>query len=518
MGFRFRAAVLAAAVLAAPVVLAQDATLTARDGGLSLSGDLLGFDGEFYQLRTEYGDLTVDAAAVLCDGPACPDLAAPRADIRITGAEDAARRLLPPMLSAFARARGLSWAIQQTDEGFTAQIDEPRSGQRLADIAFAPAPPAEARKLIDTGLADLSVAALAAPEVNARVLAMEALVPLVARDNPVQRVKTADLARALTGEITNWRDLGGPDMPVVLHGLSSGSALQIAAEARLGQRIDSAIVHESPAVLAEAVARDPWALALSGVTVAGDARVLPITDSCDFPLPANALSVKAEDYPLSAHLYLLAPKRRLPLLAREFLEFLATDAAQAAVAAAGFIDRRPVRMHLTGEGQRLLNAIRNAGPEVSLDELQRLAAAMTGAERLSLTFRFDDGSSGLDAASQDALAQLGRLIAARSFDGYALTFAGFSDGSGDAAVNLDLSRDRAQAVRAALAREAPDLAEADLPAVEAYGEALPIACDTTFAGRKANRRVELWLHPLSSWDGPPPAGQAIADDPGAQVP
>jgi phosphate transport system substrate-binding protein len=469
-------------------------------------------------LRTEYGDLTVDAAAVICDGPACPDLAAPRADIRITGAEDAARRLLPPLLSAFARARGLGWAIQQNDQGFTAQIDEPRSGQRLADISFTPATPIDARKMIDNGFADLSVAALSSPEVNARVLAMEALVPLVARDNPLQRVRTSDLARALLGEVTNWRDLGGPDMPIVLHALNAESALQIAAEARLGQAIDAAVIHDSPAELAEAVARDPWALALSGVTVSGDARVLPITDSCDFPLPATALAVKAEDYPLSAHLYLLAPKRRLPLLAREFLEFLATDAAQAAVAASGFIDRRPTRMPLTGEGQRLLNAIRNAGPEVSLEELQRLAAAMTGAERLSLTFRFEDGSSQLDAASQDALAQLGRLIAARAFDGYALTFAGFSDGSGEAAVNLDLSRDRAQAVRAALAREAPDLTDAELPVVEAYGEALPIACDTTFAGRKANRRVELWLHPLSSWDGPPPEGQAVATDPEEQIP
>lgn len=518
MGQHVWAAVLAAAVLAAPFAFAQDATLSARDGGLSLSGDLLGFDGEFYRLRTEYGDLTVDAAAVICDGPACPDLAAPRADIRITGAEDAARRLLPPLLSAFARARGLTFAIQQTDQGFTAQIDEPRSGQRLADVSFTPATPIDARKMIDNGFADLSVAALSSPEVNARVLAMEALVPLVARDNPVQRVRTSDLARALLGEVTNWRDLGGPDMPIVLHALNAESALQIAAEARLGQVIDGAVIHDSPADLAEAVARDPWALALSGVTVSGDARVLPITDSCDFPLPATALAVKAEDYPLSAHLYLLAPKRRLPLLAREFLEFLATDAAQAAVAASGFIDRRPTRMPLTGEGQRLLNAIRNAGPEVSLEELQRLAAAMTGAERLSLTFRFEDGSSQLDAASQDALAQLGRLIAARAFDGYALTFAGFSDGSGEAAVNLDLSRDRAQAVRAALAREAPDLGDTELPVVEAYGESLPIACDTTFAGRKANRRVELWLHPLSTWDGPPAEGQAVASDPDEQVP
>lgn len=492
---------------------AQDATLTARDGGLSLSGDLEGFDGEFYRLRTVYGLLTVDAAGVICDGPACPALTAPRAAIRITGADDPARRLLPPLFGAFARSRGLTYAVQHDDAGFTATITDPNTAQVLADISFAAAPPAEARVRLDTGRSDIAVAALSEPEVNANVLGMEALVPLVARNNPVTQVRTADLAMALTGAVDNWQALGGPDMPIVLHGLAPGVALQVAVEARLGEPVAAQVVHDTPAALAAAVARDPWALALSGVTVAGDARVLPITDSCDFPLPATALAVKSEDYPLVAPLYLLSARRRQSLMLREFLEFLATDTAQAAVAAAGYIDRRPTRTSLTGEGQRLLNAIRNAGPEVSLDELQRLAAAMTGADRLSLTFRFQDGSTQLDPASQDALAYLARLLGARAFDGLTLSFAGFSDGSGEAGVNLDLSRTRAEAVRAALAELLPDLPDTSLPSVEAFGEALPIACDTTVAGRQANRRVELWLRPLSTWDGPTD-GTAVRVAPG----
>jgi phosphate transport system substrate-binding protein len=293
-------------------------------------------------------------------------------------------------------------------------------------------------------------------------------------------------------------------MPVVLHALAPGVALQAAVEARLGRSLPQAVVHPDPATLAAAVARDPWALALTGTSAVGPARVLPLTDSCDFLLPVTPMSVKSEDYPLAVPVYLAVPKRRLPLLTREFLEFLATDAAQDEVRAAGYIDRRPARAPLVEDGRRLLGAIRSAGAEVSLEELQRLAAAMAGAERLSLTFRFEDGSTRLDAGSADALADLARLIGARSFDGYRLVLAGFSDGSGAAKANLDLSLTRAEAVRAALARLAPDLAEAELPAVEAFGEALPMACDTTAVGRRINRRVELWLEPLSDWDGPRP--------------
>ncbi|HMO72242.1 MAG TPA: hypothetical protein PKC84_11480, partial [Paracoccaceae bacterium] len=41
--------------------------------------------------------------------------------------------------------------------------------------------------------------------------------------------------------------------------------------------------------------------------------------------------------------------------------------------------------------------------------------------------------------------------------------------------------------------------------VGAGGGALPMACDTTEAGRRINRRVEVWLHPIPEWDGPPAA-------------
>lgn len=496
---RVRALVAALVTFWAGTGLAQDVTLTARDGGLSLAGDLQGYDGEFYRLRTVYGVLTIDAAGVICDGPACPDLTAPRTDIRIVGAAEPARRLLPPLWHAFATARGL---VHADAPGGDILLSDPVSAQILARISIQPLGAPALRAALEDGAAELAVSARTEPQLGSRVLALEPLVPLAATDNPLPHIRTTDLSAALTGQIDNWAQMGGPDMPLVVHALPPGHPLRDAAEARLGQPMAVSVLHPDGESLARAVARDPWALALGGLSTAQGARVLPLTDSCDFPLPPTALAVKAEDYPLVASLYLLTPARRLPLLAREFLEFLATDAAQAVVAEAGLVDRRTARAPLTADGQRLLGAIRIAGPEVALDELQRLAAAMTGTDRLSLTFRFEDGSARLDAPSRDNLDDLARLIGARAFDGWTPVLAGFSDGSGNAAANLALSQDRAAAVRAALAAAAPDLADADLPAVEAFGEALPMACETTPAGRQVNRRVELWLRPDT---GPPPA-------------
>ena len=101
----WRAAVFAAFVIPGGVE-AQDITLTSRDGALSISGTLSGYDGEFFRISSTYGPLTVDGQGVVCDGPACPSLTAPKALITITGASDAGAKLLPPLLAAFAKARG----------------------------------------------------------------------------------------------------------------------------------------------------------------------------------------------------------------------------------------------------------------------------------------------------------------------------------------------------------------------------------------------------------------------------
>ena len=78
--------------------------------------------------------------------------------------------------------------------------------------------------------------------------------------------------------------------------------------------------------------------AVTGRASAGAARKLALSDSCGFPLLPSPLAVKAADYPLTLPIYLLTPRRRLPLMAREFLEFLALPVAQATIAKAGYID------------------------------------------------------------------------------------------------------------------------------------------------------------------------------------
>jgi phosphate transport system substrate-binding protein len=90
--------------------------------------------------------------------------------------------------------------------------------------------------------------------------------------------------------------------------------------------------------------------------------------------------------------------------------------------------------------------------------------------------------------------QLAHALELGQYDSRRLLFVGFSDGEGAASANRDIALRRAEAVRRAVteAAEAFDVARVTLE-VDAFGEALPMACDDSAWGRQVNRRVEVWV-------------------------
>ena len=103
-----RAAYIAALFIFSSVqsLIAQDVTLTSRDKSVQINGNLLGFDGQFYRVETDYGELTVDGSGVDCAGPGCPNLSAFVAEVDISGAAEIGSLLLPALIEAFAAKNG----------------------------------------------------------------------------------------------------------------------------------------------------------------------------------------------------------------------------------------------------------------------------------------------------------------------------------------------------------------------------------------------------------------------------
>ncbi len=496
--------------------LAQDLTLRSLDGAIELDGTLIGFDGEFYRIDTIYGPLTVSAQGVRCTGPGCPDLESFVAEARFAGAAVIADTLMPALIEGFARSRDfqVSRSLDGPDRSVFSLIREDGSTaarltlisgtsdsgfeallNRDADLALSLREPSQverdAARLADQG--DLRLAR------RARVLAIDGLVAVTSPDNPVERISLTELAQTFAGEITNWEALGGDDAPVALHlmqdssGLAQGFATRVLEPVGLGLAPDITR-HQSPTALSDTVARDPYALGITSFSAIDNAQALALGGPCGFTQTANPNSLKAEDYPLTAPLFIYTPNRRLPQMIRDFLSFLESRTAERIIRRAGFVSQTILSEPTAAQGDRLANAILAAGDEITLPDLQRLSTRLLGVTRLTPTFRFAAGTTELDPQSLSAVSRLARAIERGEYDGRRLLFVGFSDGDGPASTNLGLSRGRAETVRAAVmeAASAADLNRVQFR-VEAFGEALPMACDDTDWGRAVNRRVEVWL-------------------------
>ncbi|MGP1356957.1 phosphate ABC transporter substrate-binding/OmpA family protein [Roseicyclus sp.] len=514
IGAAARAAALILVAVTGPAAFAQDVELRSFDGSVELEGNLLAYDGAYYQIETIYGPLTVSAEGVTCAGPGCPDLTSFVAEARIAGAATVAEGLLPDLIAAFAEARGME-AVREDVAGGTVHTLFREDGEAAARFFVTPGTTDEGFLALLNGEVDMALA-LREPEEaerlaardqapddppltrRVRVLALDALVPVVSPQNPVAELSMTDLARLFSGEIESWTELGGPDAPVALHLLAPGLgpaqdfALRLleATDRPLGPGI---VRHDSAAELARAVAGDAFAVGITSRSSTGPARALPLTGECDFSQSATADAVKSEDYPLTAPVYLYLAPYRLPQLVRQFLAFTETGEAERIVRQAGFVDQTLTRTPLTLQGERLRNAVLAAGEDVTLEDLQAMLRRLGAAERLSPTFRFEGGAADLDTQSRAAVGRLAAAIERGAFDGRTLLFVGFSDGAGSAIVNTRLAERRADAVMEAVRAAAEGAGARVQLRTEAFGEALPMACEDTDWGRAVNRRVEVWV-------------------------
>lgn len=516
---QFRAVVCAAlfVLLFGSPGIAQDVLLKSHDGEVEISGTLLGFDGEFYRVETVYGELTVDGSGVWCEGPGCPNLINYVADVAISGSATMAEVLLPALLEAFALSEGYLVARDnETLQRFTYHLSEPDTEQKLATFRFHASNadegfadlladeadiamslreirPREAQLGYEAGLGDMGDAN------RSRVLALDGMVPVVAAGNPVSALSLNQLAHVFAGKISNWSELGGPDAPITLHLMAAASGFAQAVEDQLMKPAkmslhEAAVRHDRNLSMVSAVERDPFAIGIASYAETGNTKHLTLTGQCGFSLAASRRTIKTEDYPLNAPMFLYFPARRLPKLARDFLSYTRSPSAQIVIRRAGFVDQTAEEIPINLQGDRFANAIAVAGSEVSLEELQGLVETLSGMKRLSTSFRFQTGSTKLDAQSRSNVQQLARALEAGIYDARRLYFVGFSDGEGPATGNRQIAEKRARVVMDAVlsAAETANPERIDMQ-VHAFGEAMPMACDDSAWGRQVNRRVEIWV-------------------------
>lgn len=306
------------------------------------------------------------------------------------------------------------------------------------------------------------------------IVGIDGLAIIVNPDNPVSDLSVQELADIFSGEYQDWSELGGTPGPINLYARDNNSgtwdsfkSMVLGSQYRLSEK---ALRFESSQELSDRVSADRYGIGFIGLSFVRSAKPISVSDGSAKSLLPNKLTVATEDYALSRRLFMYTDDEPANAYVKEFIDFSLQDDGQKIVADVGFISQ---------ELKAVVPEFYNELPE----DFRQLT---TDAKRLTINFRFQEGSAKLD---NKALKDLERLADFLHANGSAeVVLIGFGDKKKTEKRSQLLSKLRAMAVRRELVRYGIYPKDS-----VGYGEDLPVASVNGSEGRNKNRRVEVWV-------------------------
>ena len=168
------------------------------------------------------------------------------------------------------------------------------------------------------------------------IIAYDGIVVVAHPSNPVKDLTMEQVKQIFTGEITNWKEVGGKDMEIVVVSREDGSgsrdAFQEIVGYESGQLIKNAIVASGNGNIKTTVAMNKHAIGfISFEYVDESVSTMDING-----VQAKAENVLAGQYELSRP-FLFVHKEDVPESAKQFMEFILTPEGQKIVESAGAI-------------------------------------------------------------------------------------------------------------------------------------------------------------------------------------
>ena len=304
------------------------------------------------------------------------------------------------------------------------------------------------------------------------IVAIDGLAVIVNKNNPIAQLSTQTIADIFSGKLRNWAEVGGMNAPINLYARDHQSGTWDSFKSMvLGKQLlsDQARRYASSAQLSDSVAADKQGIGFVGLASVNSAKLLAVFDGSSRALHPNSLTVATEDYVLSRRLFMYSLNNAKPAV-QEFLRFTLTDSGQNVVADVGFISQK----------------IDTVLPEFYDSLPFELREFTNGAKRLTLNFRFDQGSARID---NKALVDVQRLVEYFKHNPQQqLLLIGFGDPKKTEARSQLLSRLRAMAVRRELMKEGIFTQD-----ILGFGDNLLVANVNETEGQVRNRRVEVWV-------------------------
>lgn len=496
-------------------VSAEQVTLNSLDGTVSMSGDLLSYDGETYLLGMLVGDISIDAAQVVCEGPGCPDLVSDLTEFSILGSEAIGENLLPTLIEVFALERGGDLEVAVSTEGSAVYSVLEADGSEFASITVQSGDSLSGLTGLLEGSAAIGMSSrrvtsneVAAFELSGkgrldsaaqeRIIGLDGVTIAVNRENPTKILSFEQMSGIFEGRITNWDQVDGNNAPIQIYRRDANAGttktFADAALTNVGRQFSTnAVILGTDAEVSDAVAADVNGIGISSYAQERNADSVAIRSVCGELFEPSTFSIKTEEYPLTRRMYLYTSNEALPDVANEFLEFVTSNTAQSVINNTGFIGQNPSAASLNAQGRRLAQAIVSSPGRPELLRLQDLTTIVLDAERLSFTLRYNDTGE-LDARAQADIGRLANMIRNGDFRSRQILVFGFSNNAGSVNSELELTQEVAQSVRDAIviATGRANLGNVRISPI-GYGRLFPLGCNETPYGNALNNRVEIWV-------------------------
>jgi phosphate transport system substrate-binding protein len=414
--------------------------------------------------------------------------------LRIQGSNTIGASLGPALVEGLMKVQGLhnvriepglheneQRVLGQTESGQTVLIEVAAHGSGTgftalkagkADLA------ASSRPIKANELADLAAFGdLKSPKAE-QVIAIDGVAVILHPANPLHSLNTEQLAQIFSGEVRTWEDLGGTGGAIHVYARDDQSGTfdtfnELVLSKRGKTLVRDAKRFESSERLSDAVSQDRGGIGFIGLPYVRRAQAVAIVDGDSKAMLPTVSLIATEDYPLSRRLYFYLPPQEHQPWAQALVQFAQSAKGQAIVANSGFI-------------AQTVNAIK---VQTSADMPADYQAIARQAQRLSVNFRFDQGSATLDSKAQRDLKRVLSYLKTHDKLNRCVTLVGFGDPKSDPARAALLSKLRAMAVRRELVKSGVSLRD-----IRGFGDEMPVAANNADEGRIKNRRVEVWVY------------------------
>ncbi|MGH8049753.1 MAG: substrate-binding domain-containing protein [Arenimonas sp.] len=416
---------------------------------------------------------------VVCDSAMAQDV------IRINGSNTLGNRMVPILAVGWMKKFGYGQITQSREsagsikigakrdnESITLEIKGNGSGAGFQDLVNGNAEIAMlsrslSAKEIDDGW---QLGSLNSPD-QEHVLALQAITAIVNSANQLPGLDALQLSKIISGEITDWRQVGGKPGAIHLHIARQNTGLAEMQSTILNVRSVSgdARRHADSKIIQAAVAADANAIGITEFSVKpGAFRTLPVRVANRY-IPADLLHIKTEDYPLMRRLYFYTGQI-VTALGRGFVTYAESEEAQRLLASHGYLSLAPMA---------IIEDDKENFPK-------EYAQWVEGASRVSLSFRFGNAFSIFDSRGAQDIVRLKDFMQRPENRNRKVILIGHAEKQSSIYQSNSISNEYADLVATSLMEIGINPMR-----VRGVGYSLPLTLANNAVYR--NRRVEIWL-------------------------